>query len=306
MKDLIISHVADIDGVSPVILMKLCKINFDFELKEIYEVDEFVCELIKEDLSMYKNIYITDLTILESTYQKINESIYKEKFKVFDHHKTHTYACKYNYVTININECATSIFYKYLKKKYKFKKQVSEYVEHVKNLDLWLFEEKNDTYAKKLGDLFSIYGKKRYIEEMYKKLKARKKFKLSKFEEEILSLEQDRVDRHILNKEKELITIKYENYLGGLVFNSNYRSELGNTLSKRHPELDFIVMINMSGGMSFRTDKDIDISVIAKKLNGGGHAKACGAPIKLEDKINLIKTLFKGCEIIENKEDNNR
>ena len=35
MKDFLISHVADIDGVSPVILMKLCKLDFDYELKDI-------------------------------------------------------------------------------------------------------------------------------------------------------------------------------------------------------------------------------------------------------------------------------
>ena len=79
MKDLLISHVADIDGVSPVILMKLCKINFDYELKDIYEVEEYLNELLNTDLSIYNNIYITDLTIPESIYNKINNSIYKNK-----------------------------------------------------------------------------------------------------------------------------------------------------------------------------------------------------------------------------------
>lgn len=301
MKDLLISHVADIDGVSPVILMKLCKINFDYELKDIYEVEEYLNELLNTDLSIYNNIYITDLTIPESIYEKINNSIYKNKFKVFDHHKTHIYAKEYNYVNIDTNECATSLFYKYLNKKYKLKKQVKDYVEHVKNLDIWLWQEKNDILAKSLGDLFVIYGKTRYIEEMYNKLKKNKKFKLSKFEKEILKLEQDKIDRHILKKEKEIIVIKYENYIGGLIFNERYKSELGNTLSLNHPELDFIIMLNLSGGISFRTNKDIDLSKIAEKLNGGGHAKACGAPIPLEYKIDLINKLFKGCEIIENK-----
>ena len=65
-------------------------------------------------------------------------------------------------------------------------------------------------------------------------------------------------------------------------------------------------MINLSGGISFRTDKDIDLSEIAVKLNGGGHKKACGAPIPNELKDEFIKRLFKGCEIIENQENNNR
>ena len=306
MKDLLISHVADIDGVSPVILMKLCKINFDYELKDIYELEEYLDNLLEEDLSFYNNIYIVDLTVPENIYVKINNSIYKEKFKVFDHHRTHMYALNNKYVTLDINECGTSLFYKYLSKKYKFRKNTKKYIEHVKNIDLWLWKEKNDPLAKQLSDLFYIYGKTKYIEEMYKKLKTRKKFKLSKIENTILKIEQEKIDRYILKKEKDMIIINYQNYKAGIIFNELYKSELGNQLSINNPDLDFIIMINLSGGISLRTNKDIDLSLIASTLGGGGHKKASGAPIPLEYKENLINELFKGCEIIGNKEDNNR
>lgn len=306
MKDLLISHVADIDGVSPVILMKLCKINFDYELKDIYELEEYLDNLLEEDLSFYNNIYIVDLTVPENIYVKINNSIYKEKFKVFDHHRTHMYALNNKYVTLDINECGTSLFYKYLSKKYKFRKNTKKYIEHVKNIDLWLWKEKNDPLAKQLSDLFYIYGKTKYIEEMYKKLKTRKKFKLSKIENTILKIEQEKIDRYILKKEKDMIIINYQNYKTGIIFNELYKSELGNQLSINNPDLDFIIMINLSGGISLRTNKDIDLSLIASTLGGGGHKKASGAPIPLEYKENLINELFKGCEIIGNKEDNNR
>lgn len=306
MKDLLISHVSDNDGVSPVILLKLCKRNFDYELKEINEIEEYLNELLETDLSNYNNIYITDLTIPENIYLKINNSNYKNKFKIFDHHKTHMYASKYDYVTIDTSECGTTLFYNYLNKKHKFRKNVKEYIEHIKNIDLWLWQEKNDIIAKELADLLHIYGKTRYIDEMYNKLRKNKKFKLSKLEQEILKLEQEKIDRYILQKEKEMIIIKYENYKAGLIFCEKYKSEMGNTLSIKHQELDFIIMINLSGGISFRTEKDIDLSIIASKLNGGGHAKACGAPIPNEYKIDLINKLFKGCEKLENKENNNR
>lgn len=305
MKKLLISHISDNDGVSPVILMKLCKLDFDYELKEVNEIDDYITELLKMDLSIYERIYITDLTISENTYGKINNSEYKDKFMIFDHHKTHMFAADFNYVTININECATTLFYQYLKTNYKFKKSVAEYVEHVKNLDIWLWKEKNDIIAKQLGDLFDIYGKERYIEEIYNKLK-KNKFKLDKLEYKILEIEQDKIDRYISIKEQELIILKYENFKAGLIFCERYKSEMGNQLSINHPELDFIIMINVSGGISFRTDKDIDLTIIAEKLQGGGHKKACGAPIPNENKLEFIKNIFKGCEIIENKEDNNR
>jgi nanoRNase/pAp phosphatase (c-di-AMP/oligoRNAs hydrolase) len=140
---------------------------------------------------------------------------------------------------------------------------------------------------------------------MVKKLKYNR-FKLSKLEKTILEIEQDKIDRYISKKEENMIILNYENYQAGLVFCEKYKSEMGNRLSINHPELDFIIMINLSGGISFRTDKDIDLSLIAQKLNGGGHKKACGAPIPEELKREFINKLFRGCEIIENQENNNR
>lgn len=299
MKDLLISHISDIDGVSPVILLKLTKVEFDYILKEPHEMDEFVEELLKEDLNSYQNIYITDLALSENFYKKIKESGYAYKFKIFDHHKTHLFAKNYENVVIDIEECGTTLFYNYLSKKYKFKKIVEDYIKHVKNLDLWLWVEKSDFMAKELGNIFDLYGRNTYIEEMYQKLKRGKKFKWNKFENKILKIEKDTVDRYLKKKDKELYKIEYDGYLIGAVFSERYRSELGNYLSGIHPELDLVVMINMSGGLSLRTEKDIDISILAQKLNGGGHKKACGAPIEEEVKESILKNIFKDCKIKE-------
>lgn len=299
MKDLLISHISDIDGVSPVILLKLTKVEFDYILKEPHEMDEFVEELLKEDLNSYQNIYITDLALSENFYKKIKESGYAYKFKIFDHHKTHLFAKDYENVVIDIEECGTTLFYNYLSKKYKFKKIVEDYIKHVKNLDLWLWVEKFDFMAKELGNIFDLYGRNTYIEEMYQKLKRGKKFKWNKFENKILKIEKDTVDRYLKKKDKELYKIEYDGYLIGAVFSERYRSELGNYLSSIHPELDLVVMINMSGGLSLRTEKDIDISILAQKLNGGGHKKACGAPIEEEVKESILKNIFKDCKIKE-------
>lgn len=299
MKDLLISHISDIDGVSPVILLKLTKVEFDYILKEPHEMDEFVEELLKEDLNSYQNIYITDLALSENFYKKINESGYAYKFKIFDHHKTHLFAKDYENVVIDIEECGTTLFYNYLSKKYKLKKIVEDYIKHVKNLDLWLWVEKSDFMAKELGNIFDLYGRNTYIEEMYQKLKRGKKFKWNKFENKILKIEKDTVDRYLKKKDKELYKIEYDGYLIGAVFSERYRSELGNYLSSIHPELDLVVMINMSGGLSLRTEKDIDISILAQKLNGGGHKKACGAPIEEEVKESILKNIFKDCKIKE-------
>ena len=294
MKDLIISHIKDIDGVSPLILLNVLGINYDYKLLDVYEVEAYLDELLKTDLSIYNNIYITDLTVPEASYKLINESNYKNKFKVFDHHKTHLYASNLDFVTIDINECGTTLFYNYLKTiGLKETKVIKEYVNSVKNLDLWLFEQNKDCVAPKLGNLFDFYGVLRYIIEFTKHLKEDETFKFNEFEEKILEILNDEEKIYIDKRELRMTVCKYEDYNVGIVFAEKYRSELGNELLIRNKNLDFIVIINLNGGISLRS-REVDVSVIASKFNGGGHKLASGFGISEKLKKDIISLIFKG------------
>ena len=88
-----------------------------------------------------------------------------------------------------------------------------------------------------------------------------------------------------------------------------YTSELGNTLVKRHPELDFIVMIDMGEkSVSYRSVKDnIDLGKnVAAKFGGVGHPKAAGHFFGVRNKIdidNFLRELFMEVEKEEEKKD---
>lgn len=297
MKDMIITHAKDIDGVSPVILLKILGREVDFHLLEIGEVEEKVPLLLKENLDIYENIYITDLSLSRELYEWIENQPWIDKFHLFDHHITQQYAVKYPFVTLDISECATSLFYNYLKTE-NISLQTSKvetYVEHVLNLDLWYWVKKKDLVAKKLGDLFELYGNLGYIEHFTKNLESRTTPVITTFEEEILQIEESRINRYFERKNEQLMTFIYQDYKVGIVFAENYRSELGMLLQNAHPELDFIAMINASGGISLRTQKDdVDLSQIAASLGGGGHKKASGFGISDEKRIEIIKELFTG------------
>ena len=49
MKVLIISHVADLDGVMPVVLTGLAFSSYDYQLLDIAEVDSFFLERVNTD-----------------------------------------------------------------------------------------------------------------------------------------------------------------------------------------------------------------------------------------------------------------
>ena len=299
MKDMIITHAKDVDGVSPVILLKLLKRDVDFHLLEIGEVEEKVSLLLKENLDDYEHIYVTDLSLSEELYEWIEKQSWKERIYVFDHHISQQYASKYPFVTLDINECATSLFYCYLKTNNEQLNtaKINDYVECVKNLDLWHWVTKKDFTAKRLGDLFEIYGNLGYIDHFVKNLNDEGVPIITNTEEEILEIEESRIKRYFERKNEQLLTFTYQDYKVGVVFAENYRSELGMLLQNAHPELDFIAMINVGGGVSLRTQKDnVDLAELATTLGGGGHKKASGFGIPDEKRVEIIKQIFKGAE----------
>ena len=66
MKNLLISHISDIDGVSPVILLKLVKMYFDYTLKEPHEMEEYIEDLLKTDLQTRSDFLADPVNITEN------------------------------------------------------------------------------------------------------------------------------------------------------------------------------------------------------------------------------------------------
>lgn len=307
MKQFVISHVKDVDGVSPLILMNLTGQKYEYQLLDVHEVETFMMEFLTRDLSSYEHIYIVDLTVPKSIYEKIESSDYKNKFLIFDHHATHLFATNYSYVTINTEECGTTLFYTYLlTQKLENTQALNEYVTSVKHLDLWTFLEYQDLLAPKLGMLFERYGEKRYVEEMTRRLSEEKQhFCFNSFETELLKLEEESQKRYIDKRELRMKKAKVCGYQAGIVFAEKYRSELGNALLLRHPEIDFVMIINMNGGISLRS-REINVSKIAEQYGGGGHPHAAGIGIPNEQITNFLMTLWKGEILFEDNETNSR
>lgn len=303
MKQFVISHVKDVDGVSPLILMNLTSQEYEYQLLDVHEVETFMEEFLTRDLSIYEHIYIVDLTVPQSIYEKIETSDYKNKFLVFDHHATHLFASNYPYVTIDTEECGTTLFYTYLLTQgLENTKGLTEYVTSVKHLDLWTFLEQQDILAPKLGMLFELYGEKRYVIEMTKRLQEQKEqFCFSFFETELLKLEEENQKRYIDKRELRMKKAKVCGYQAGIVFAEKYRSELGNTLLLRHPEIEFVMIINMNGGISLRS-REIDVSKIAEQYGGGGHPHAAGIGIPSKQITDFLTGLWKGEILFEDNE----
>ncbi|MCH5167712.1 MAG: hypothetical protein J1F35_07500 [Erysipelotrichales bacterium] len=305
MKDLLITH-TDLDGISPIILMNLTGINYEYKSIEIYDVDTTFEDLLKTDLNAYNNIFIVDLTIPKDIYEQLKEY---NNVKVFDHHETHLYANEYPFAEVKVKEfghltCGTELFYNYLVKQYKNldTKLIRDYIEIVRQNDTWDWVDRD--FASKVGALPFVYGKKDFIKSITKRLKKDKdKFELTAFEKRYTKLQSAEMERYLKLKEKELKKYVINNYKVGIVFAENHKSELGNYLSAQNPDLDLIAIINNCEKISYRTTRDdVRCNDFAAIYNGGGHQKASGSGMSEDDRLAIIKYYFKDVKELENQE----
>lgn len=248
-------------------------------------------------------LFITDLSVNEANEHGLDEFVKSGgRVKLIDHHKTALHFNKYPWGSVQVEydngrlASATSLFYEYLIQNGLLTptKGMDEFVELVRQYDTWEWEKHGSQQAKRLNDLFYMVSLEEFEEKMTERLQKNEHFSFDEFEEKILDLEEEKIERYVRRKKREIIqTIIHDHYVG-VVHAESYHSELGNELGKENPHLDYIAIMNMGGKkISLRTIHDhIDVSEIAGLYGGGGHAKASGCSMTKESYQSFVAETF--------------
>ncbi|CAM5219215.1 Oligoribonuclease NrnB/cAMP/cGMP phosphodiesterase (DHH superfamily) OS=Ureibacillus acetophenoni OX=614649 GN=SAMN05877842_108131 PE=4 SV=1 [Ureibacillus acetophenoni] len=291
----LLSH-NDLDGVGCGILAKLA---FGQDVKVRYNSIAFLnreIEYFLENDNPDTFLFITDLSPNEQNEKKLQQ-FYEANgnVKLIDHHKTalHLNDYEWGYVLVEAEDgrltSATSLFYEYLVTNNFLveNEAISEFVELVRQYDTWEWEKNENHKAHSLNSLFFLVSIDEFEETMIERLQNNSQFDFDDFEKRLLNMEEDKIDRYIRRKRREIVQAKIGKYYTGIVYAESYHSELGNELGKEHPHLDYITILNMGGKrISFRTIYDhVDVSEIAGRFGGGGHQKAAGC--------NLVEEAYK-------------
>ncbi|KLV29379.1 DHH family phosphoesterase [Priestia megaterium] len=298
----LLSH-TDLDGVGCGVLAKLAfgdriKIRYNSIASLNREVEWFL-----ENEERNTHLFITDLSVNEENEKRLEE-FYQTggKVQLLDHHKTalHFNEYEWGHVVVEDNEgslaSGTSLFYEYLieNELIQTSNAVDEFVELVRQYDTWEWEKNNNQEAHRLNALFFLISIDEFEEKMVNRLQNSDHFFFDEFEQKILDMEEDKVERYIRRKRRELVQTSIDDYLAGIVYAESYHSELGNELGKEYPHLDYIAMLNMGGKrISLRTIHDhVDVSEVAGHYGGGGHAKAAGCSLTNEAYNQFVTDTF--------------
>lgn len=281
-KILMISHIADIDGMGSVILAKKYYENIDYILCEVRDLPE-VFE--NNDFNNYEVIYICDLPLSPSAIEVLNN--HKEitsKLKHFDHHASYDEIVpEYVNAVIEVNSrktCGTELFYNYLltldnKLNTSFYRA---FVESTREQDTWDFGVESYN-AKLLASTHALIGPESYI-ELICSLDDSNEFKIPELFDNLYQSDLEKQKRYIDYINNNLLITKYKDYKIGVTIAEQYRSIVGDEICKLRPELDFVMILNYSRNtVSLRCVKEnIDLNKICLEFHhdGGGHKKAAG------------------------------
>ena len=300
---LLLSHIADMDGISPVILLKLLDLEFDYDLFEVGEVNDYLNNKLNDgSLDKYDEIYITDISVNKEVADKINNSKYKDKFKLFDHHHSAMFLNEYDFATVmdtidGIKVCGTTMFFNYLIDNYDnkvlTKNSVITYLELVRECDTWDFTELKEE-AMDLNTLLSFIGNEEFINNYTNFLTNNDEFYFTKEQMNIIRHLNEQKKEYLENVSKSVIIKNIRGYNVGVVFAESYRSELGHFIAdKYYNDIDLVAVINLNRYVSLRTVKNnIDVSKFASYYGGGGHKEASGMPFKEKVKELIISEIF--------------
>lgn len=307
----------DLDGIGCAIVAFLAfgKENVNVEYCNYDEINDAVTKYLSAERIEHDKVFITDISVDEKTAELINEK-HKVKpgvFYLLDHHETAEWLNEYEWANVQLihsmdqsNTSGTSLFYRWLLSNINsldlgelnarklFNYDTAKFVETIRRYDTWdWYNIYLDAYPKRVNDLFYLYGRDRFIEKTLQSFMKNRSFTLTDEDVFVLTIEKQRIDRHIDLAIKHAKIINIGEYKAAVTFGNAYNSEICHALLDAYDDVDLAAMVNLTKGtISFRTDrKNVDVGKVAKHFGGGGRAQTSGCQIsdeKIEEILNII------------------
>ncbi|MCU9614469.1 DHHA1 domain-containing protein [Caldibacillus lycopersici] len=296
---------SDLDGLGCAIVAKLAY-GDDVEVTHCNyrNLNQRVEDFLKKEDNHQVELFITDLAV-NSQVEKMLEQRFSHghHVQVIDHHVTAMHFNNYpwGYILAEYESgkktSATSLYYDYLleKKILTATPALDEFVDLVRQYDTWEWDANDNVLAKHLNDLFFMFGREQFEEDLIRRIKENKEsFELTDMESMLMDVEEKKIERYIYSKNKQIIQHFVGDLCVGIVYAEQYLSELGNALNKKNPHLDAIVLVNVgSRKVGFRTiHEEVNVAKFAKGFGGGGHPKASGCDLNEETFRLFITDVF--------------
>lgn len=255
------------------------------------------------ELNNYSDVYIMDMTPdSENTFKALNQH-FANHWLVFDHHESEeAQRSRYSANTVDpkgemIHASATSIAWDWIQDQAGFdqmdetrRQQLDQLAELIRAYDTWDWQNDPELPtavkegADQLNELFWFYPKQRAAEFMEHVFEAGWDTYRQQNELLVHTLMERRAS-YIKHHLKDALVTTIDDHQIGVVYASDYQSQLAHDLLDQQPSLDAVLVIGAMR-ISLRSNDKMDVAKFAEKYyQGGGHANAAGGRLT----INPVK-----------------
>lgn len=319
---LLLTH-TDLDGAGAAVLTKFLFPRATVKHCTNSVMSEAIRDACLAEPHAYDFIIACDISCTKADATELAASQWvKDHFVLIDHHPTAMHLNAYNWATIysdmvsdsfrasmyedpNIGHSSgTGLLYDYFEYnnlmpsslKPLTLKLMHAFVSLVSMYDTWDWSAIfNQPVAKDLSALCFLYGIEYFEEEMLNRItRGDSNYLFNSVDNIMLRCENQKIVSHLerMRKSYRYGTITLADIVYNIVYcaTSQYIPQTFEDMKYVYPDRD-IYMINCGNTISMRACKaNIDLSVIAKQLGGGGHTGAAGVPIPYEKQIAYFES----------------
>jgi uncharacterized protein len=221
------------------------------------------------DVTAYDQIYVVDFSFAREILLEWHDS--GKQVTVLDHHKSAKEQLEgLDFAYFNMDECGAVMTWKYLHPE----TNPPEVLQYVQDRDLWQWRL---PLSREVNAALSQYTRRGSIPEDFKAYQYKSIGSLAKEGTIILECQNNLVTA--MTASDRVITCLVGGHMVHVVNASCLISEVCERLYSTYTEDPFVACffdIEYKQVWALRTNKDFDVSAVAKQFGGGGHAKAAG------------------------------
>lgn len=277
-----------LDGTAAALISQYIFTNVDVEICNQRDIDMnityFLTKYLNEDGSLkFKCPY--DLLIISSLFVNQINIEWLEQFRektgieilMFDHNvgsnENHHPWATVQFEDRDGNKLTGSyLYFNHCRDSYpqlfeKIGTSVEAFIENVRLFTTWEWHEQDLSKPSQLNDLLNAIGHEKFMNRFLQNLDVN----LSDRETAIVNNELSRIERYIKLKEDQMFLTELAGYRVAVTYAEEHQPLLGDNICRNHPEIDFVIVINMGRGeIILRTLKaNIHLGDFASFYNGG-------------------------------------
>lgn len=255
---LLLTH-TDLDGVGCAVVFAAAHRPGSTRLVENGSIDRSV----REALESARSVMVTDHGLDGATAEAVDAFVAGGgSFTLLDHHRSSRHLTGRAWATIDEDRSATGLLFDHLGRP----PQLAEFARLVEDHDLW---KHTDPRSARLAALVGLLGHERFLA----RFGADPRVEFSEGELLILDTEDARREDYLARKQEQAWVVERDGIRWAVCYAENYQSDLAERLMTGLG-VGATAIVNPARRTVSLRGTDVDVSVLAERHGGGGHARA--------------------------------